>query len=149
MKTRIGALELSICPLYLHYFFSPKKKTTSLALIVSFGILLWSTSSAFQNNDLSTYAQVTEVQQQEQEQQRITDNVNNSKTQIYGCAEFGESLHCDPFLNELITFRMLGNWSKITPVVNDNPRFVSIGKGSDHRSTEVGLAARHQSPGIN
>jgi glucose/arabinose dehydrogenase len=111
-------------------FFPPRKKTASLALIVSFGILLWSTSSAFQKDDLFTYAQVTEVQQQEQEQQRITDNVNNSKTQIYGCAEFGESLHCDPFLNELITFRMLGNWSKISRVVDDTPRFVSIGKAS-------------------
>ncbi|MFZ0697924.1 MAG: hypothetical protein WAM88_12380, partial [Nitrososphaeraceae archaeon] len=44
-------------------FFSPKKKTASLALIVSFGILLWSTSSAFQKDDLFTYAQVAEVQQ--------------------------------------------------------------------------------------
>jgi glucose/arabinose dehydrogenase len=69
------------------------------------------------------------IERAQQQQQLQADNENKTKTRVYGCAEFGELFHCDPFQNELVTYKMVGNWSIISPVVNDNPRYVSIGKG--------------------
>ena len=77
-------------------------------------------------DDDTVYAQIQEEQQQKNQQ----GNENKNTTRIYGCADFGELFHCDPFLNELVTYRMVGNWSIISPVVNDKPDFVNIGKGS-------------------
>jgi hypothetical protein len=84
-------------------------------------------------DDILSYDQKIEraqEQQQPQRQQLQVDNENKTKTHVYGCAEFGELFHCDPFLNELVTYRMVGNWSIISPVVNDNLDYVTIGKGS-------------------
>lgn len=110
--------------------FYPRRKIATLTLFVTIIILLPPISGVSQQQNQSVYAQTREASQQSNpstEQTASQKSVqNNSKTRIYGCAEFGEGMHCDPFLNEIITFRMQGNWSRISPVVDDNPRFVSI-----------------------
>lgn len=74
--------------------------------------------------------QQVQLQQQSLQQRQFQQiNENKSKTQIYGCADFGKIFHCDPFLNEIMTYKMVGNWSMISPVVNDNPLYVNTGSG--------------------
>jgi glucose/arabinose dehydrogenase len=75
-----------------------------------------------------------------QQQQLQVDNENKTKTRVYGCAEFGELFHCDPFLNEIVTYKMVGNWSVISPVLNNNPQYVNIDKGSGEDAKDANLS---------
>jgi glucose/arabinose dehydrogenase len=81
-------------------------------------------------DDIPSDQKIERAQQQQQQQQLQADNESKIKTLVYGCAEFGDLFHCDPFLNELVTYKMVGNWSIISPVLNDNPQYIDIGKGS-------------------
>jgi glucose/arabinose dehydrogenase len=107
-------------------------KIASIALFLSFLLMSSSLASPLQEKDARGYAQVPQEEQQ-RHQENQQENENKSHTQIFGCADFGESFHCDPFLNELITYRMIGNWSIISPVVNDHPQFVNFEKKGDER----------------
>jgi glucose/arabinose dehydrogenase len=113
--------------------------TKKIVSVVFFGSMLIMSSTLYnpmQNDDNSVYGQVQEEQLQKNQQ----SNENKSTSRIFGCADFGELFHCDPFLNELVTYRMVGNWSIITPVLNDNPRYVDIGKGSSDGVKEANKA---------
>lgn len=108
-----------------------KVTTTSIAIILFVSalvliIVVLVKPSLFDN--IPSYDQKIDRAQQQQQQQLQADNENKTKSHVYGCAEFGELFHCDPFLDELVTYKMVGNWSIISPVVNDNPQYVSMGK---------------------
>ena len=123
--------------------FSPSvTKIASIALFLSFLLMSSSLASPLQEKDASVYAQIPQEEQQRHQENQQEDE-NKSHTQIFGCADFGESFHCDPFLNELITYRMIGNWSIISPVINEHPQFVNFGKKGDERSGTANQPAQN------
>ena len=101
---------------------------TALFLILIAGMLAIQSSVNHAITHDQEIQPVAHQQQLLQQRQFQHINENKSKTQIYGCADFGHIFHCDPFLNDIITYKMVGNWTVISPVVNNNPLYVSIGR---------------------
>lgn len=113
----LSFLSLAFCAIS----FSTSKRITSVAFIFSVIILSSALIYPLQKESSTIHAQIQDQQQQQGKGEQST-------SRIYGCADFGQLFHCDPFLNELVTYEMIGNWSIISPVLNDNPRYVEIGK---------------------
>jgi glucose/arabinose dehydrogenase len=98
--------------------------------------------------ELLVIAQSSGQQQLGQQYTNLSNSGNGTQTQIYGCGEYGDAFHCDPFLTELASYRMIGRSSKMFPIVNEKPIFTSIGSTATNSTIEsAGSGTQHH--GLN
>jgi glucose/arabinose dehydrogenase len=65
---------------------------------------------------------------------------NNTHTKFYGCTDYGDTIHCDPLINELKSYVVRGLWSKIyTSSAAANPILVDgkYGKALEMRANRL------------